>query len=217
MFLINSFLSSSFFLLPFPSRPSSAAASFDHLCRKNKGRTMHGDLSRYQDNNKDEWKRKRKRKGKVFVKGLDILNIVEEKRLTLRLQSPRKRVHGNSAIVLQYPSFSQRSSQFSGGERGKWVSLLDIPSCSTSRRSERKCNIPICWLKILSKVFSYIFCRCLCVTLRTLVEWCEKKRQWPMVKEMHCSSLSTHVRSGRTIFLLAEAAGVDLDFSIAIR
>lgn len=34
------------------------------------------------------------------MKGLDILNIVEEKRLTLRLQSPGKGVHENSAIVL---------------------------------------------------------------------------------------------------------------------
>jgi hypothetical protein len=36
--------------------------------------------------------------------------------------------------------------------------------------------IPICWLKILSNVFSYIFCKCLCVTLRTLEDF--NNRDW---------------------------------------
>ena len=81
MFLINSFLSS-FFVSPFPLASLLLLHSITSAARTKEGLCMvifPGTKIITRMNGE------KKRKGKVFVKGLDILNIVEEKRLTLRL------------------------------------------------------------------------------------------------------------------------------------
>ena len=91
---------------------------------------------------------------------------------------------------------------------------LDERNRISQKRELTACDLPICWLKIFSNVFSYIFCKCLWVTLRTLNERTTRTDEEKLVAtEMS----KTYVRSGSTIFLLADAAGVDLDFSIAMR